>query len=114
MLPALKTTAPALLSPTLGFVKGVPPHVYIERIQPAHLAMWQSLRRCEPGESPDFVMRQAPVPHSIFRGMVSVDGAAVSDVLQVWLDVASHPSRGAEQAEVIRQRVLAPIISHGA
>ena len=99
---------------TLGFVKGVPPHVYVERIQPVHLAMWQSLRRCEPGESPDFVMRQAPVPHSIFRGMVSVDGAAVSDVLQVWLDVASHPSRGAEQAELIRQRVLAPIISHGA
>jgi len=98
----------------LGFVKGVPPHVYVERIQPANIAAWKSLRPCEPGESPDVVMRQAPVPQSIFRGMVRADGGAASDVLQVWLDVASHPSRGVEQAEFIRQRVLEPLISHRA
>jgi hypothetical protein len=39
---------------------------------------------------------------------------ACSDVLQVWLDVAVHPSRGAEQAELIRRRVLGPIISQSA
>jgi hypothetical protein len=94
----------------LGFVNGVPPHVYVERLQAANIAAWKSLRPCEPGESPDLVMRQAPVPQSIFRGMVRADGAAVSDVLQVWLDVASHPSRGVEQAEIIRQRVLQPLI----
>ena len=98
----------------LGFVKGVPPHVYVERIQPAHIAAWKSLRPCEPGESPDVVMRQAAAPQSVFRGMVRVDGAAASDVVQVWLDVAAHPSRGAEQADLIRRRVLEPIIARGA
>jgi hypothetical protein len=46
--------------------------------------------------------------------MVRVDGAAASDVLQVWLDVAAHPSRGAEQADLIRRRVLEPIVNRGA
>jgi hypothetical protein len=94
----------------LGFVEGVPPHVYVARIQPSHLSAWKNLRACEPGESPDVFVRQAPVPESIFRGMVSVDGVAASDVIQVWLDVASHPGRGAEQADLIRRRVLQPII----
>lgn len=95
----------------LGFVGGVPPHIYIERIQPANLAAWKNLRPCGPGEKPDVILRQAPVPRSVFRGVVRVDGLAVSDVLQVWLDLASHPARGAEQADLIRRRVLDPIIS---
>jgi hypothetical protein len=98
----------------LGFVQGIPPYVYAERIQPVNVAAWKSLRPCEPGEPPDVVMRQAPAPQSVFRGMVRVEGAAISDVLQVWLDVAAHPSRGAEQADLIRRRVLEPIISGGA
>lgn len=94
----------------LGFVEGVPPYVYVERIQPSNLVAWKSLRRCDAGESPDVLMRQAPAPQSVFRGLVRIDSAASSDVLQVWLDVASHPARGAEQADLIRQRVLEPII----
>jgi hypothetical protein len=35
---------------------------------------------------------------------------AACDVLQVWVDVAAHPSRGREQAELIRKRVLRQII----
>jgi hypothetical protein len=31
-----------------------------------------------------------------------------SDILQVWLDVSQHPSRGKEQADLIWRRVLAP------
>jgi hypothetical protein len=109
---ALFSAADAL---KLGFVKGVPSHIYVERLQPADIAAWKSLRPCDPGESPDIVMRQAPTPQSIFRAMVRVDGGvAASDILQVWLDVASHPSRGIEQAELIRRRVLEPLISHGA
>jgi hypothetical protein len=33
----------------------------------------------------------------VFRGMVSPGGLAASDVLQVWVDVSTHPSRGREQ-----------------
>jgi hypothetical protein len=93
----------------LGFVEGVPPHVYVERVKPSNLAAWRSLRPCQPGESPDVLLRQAPAPESIFRGLVRVDAVAASDVIQVWLDVASHPARGAEQADLIRRRVLQPL-----
>jgi len=98
----------------LGFVKGVPPHVYVERVQLSRLAAWKNLRPCEVGEPPDIFLRQAPVPNSIFRGMVNANGLAAADVLQVWLDVASYPARGREQADLIRQRVLNPIINKGA
>lgn len=94
----------------LGFVHGVPPHVYVQRVQPSSLAAWKNLRRCEPGEPPDVVLRQARSPQSVFRGMVRPDRGAASDVIQVWLDVAAHPARGLEQADLIRKRVLAPII----
>lgn len=94
----------------LGFVEGVPPYVYVERIQPSSLAAWKNLRHCEAGESPDVILRQAPAPQSIFRGMVRPDAMAASDVLQVWLDVGAHPSRGREQADLIRKRVLEKVI----
>jgi hypothetical protein len=94
----------------LGFVEGVPPYVYVERIQPSNLAAWKNLRLCEPGESPDVILRQTPAPQSVFRGMVRRDALAASDVLQVWLDVGVHPSRGREQADLIRKRVLQKVI----
>jgi hypothetical protein len=98
----------------LGFVQGVPPHVYVERVQASSLMEWKNLRPCEPGEPPDVVLRQAAAPQAVFRGMVRADGVAASDVIQVWLDVAAHPARGREQADLIQQRVLDPIINKGA
>jgi hypothetical protein len=97
----------------LGFVSGVPPYVYVQRIQPANLAAWKNLRVCAAGEAPDLIVRQAPAPQSVFRGLVRPEGIAACDVLQVWLDVASHPSRGREQADMIRKRVLHRVIEGG-
>jgi hypothetical protein len=97
----------------LGFVEGVPPYVYVKRIQPADLAPFKNLRQCEVGEPPDLILRQAPAPESVFRGMVSANGIAACDVLQVWLDVFSHPSRGREQADLMRKKVLGKIIEGG-
>jgi hypothetical protein len=94
----------------LGFVSGVPPYVYVQKLQPANLAAWKNLRGCSPGESPDLIIRQAPAPQSVFRGLVRPDGMAACDVLQVWIDVASHPSRGREQADLIDKRVLRRLI----
>ena len=59
---------------------------------------------------PDLILRQAPAPQSVFRGLVHANGIAVCDVLQIWVDVASHPSRGREQADLIRKRVLETVI----
>ena len=94
----------------LGFVQGVPPHVYVQQLDPASAAAWRSAVRIERGEAPDFILRQALAPQSIFRGLVKVDDVPVSDVLQIWLDVSSNPSRGEEQADLIRQRILGPVI----
>jgi uncharacterized protein (DUF433 family) len=71
-----------------GFVRGVPPYVYVQRIQPANLAARKSLRPCCPGEPPDVIIRQAPAAQSVFRGVVRPRGLAACDVLQVWLDEA--------------------------
>jgi len=97
----------------LGFVSGVPPYVYVQRIQPANLTAWKNLRACSPGEPPDLIIRQAPAAQSVFRGLVRPEDMAACDVLQVWVDVASHPSRGREQADMIRKRVLQRIIERG-
>lgn len=94
----------------LGFVRGVPPYVYVQRLGPGNIAAWKNLVPAEPGEQPDLVLRQAPAPQSVFRGLVRVDDAPVCDILQVWLDVSSHPSRGQEQADLIRGQVLDPVI----
>jgi hypothetical protein len=46
---------------------------------------------------------------AIFRASVMRDGIPVTDVLQVWLDVSTHPARGREQAREIWRRVLKPV-----
>src|SRR5258706_13746141 len=97
----------------IGFVRGVPPYVYVQRLQPASLAAWRNLRACAPGESPELIIRQAPAPQSVFRGLVRAEGMATCDVLQVWVDVASHASRGREQADIIRKRILNRVIEGG-
>jgi hypothetical protein len=95
----------------LGLVEGVPPHLYVERLPGSERSPWKGLRPCRPGEAPDIILRKAPAPQSVFRGAVARDGGiAASDVLQVWADVASHPARGQEQADLIRDKVLRPII----
>ena len=44
---------------------------------------------------------------TVFRGVVLNDGVQACDILQVWLDVAQHPSRATEQANLIWRKVLA-------
>jgi hypothetical protein len=95
----------------LGFVHGVPPHVYLQRDPFGGGAARQNIVPAERHEAPTLILRERPAGSSVFRGMVERDGAWVSDAIQIWLDVSLHPSRGSEQAEVIRRRVLEPLIS---
>ena len=60
-------------------------------------------------QSPDVYVRVPAFRESVFRAAVVRDGVPVADILQVWLDVRSHPARGEAQAKEIRHRVLAPI-----
>ena len=95
----------------LGHVSGVPPHVCVPRLPRSNEKNWRMLMDA-PSEAPDIVLRQALFPQSTFRGAVHRDGLIVADVIQVWLDVAHHPARGEEQAELIYQKVLRPIVEN--
>jgi hypothetical protein len=97
----------------VGFVHGVPPYVYVQRLGPSNLAAWKNIVRVEGGESPDLILRQASAPQSVFRGLVRAHSVPVCDVIQVWLDVSEHLSRGAEQADLIWQRILQPLVRKG-
>jgi hypothetical protein len=93
----------------LGFVHGVPPHLYLERVAPRALERLD-LRPAGPGQLPDVFARLARPRESLLRGAVERDEVLVTDVLQVWLDVSHYPARGAEQADQIRRSVLSHLL----
>jgi len=91
-----------------GFVHGVPPYFYLESLDREVLSrMGLSPEGAE--QRPDVYVRIPAFRESVFRAAVVRDGVPVADILQVWLDVSSHPARGEAQAEDIRHRALAPI-----
>jgi len=92
-----------------GFVHGVPPHIYMERFEPAVLEKWGlSLEGAE--HSPDAFIRIPANPEAVFRAAVVKDGVPCADILQVWLDVSEHPSRGRAQADEIARRALGSLL----
>jgi hypothetical protein len=91
-----------------GFVHGIAPYIYFER--PDNEAFRRlGLQISDNGAPADVYVRIPSAHEAIFRAAVERDGLPVCDILQVWLDVSSHPARGSAQAEEIRRRVLAPI-----
>jgi hypothetical protein len=90
----------------LGHVHGVLPYVYVRSLPGMNGDVWQELVRPSSGESAHLILKMASAPQSVFRGAVLLDGVRVSDILQVWLDVSEHPSRGEEQAALIQDKVL--------
>lgn len=93
----------------LGFVHGVPPHIYLERFEPAVLErLGFSIEGAD--HNPDAFIRIPANPEAVFRAAVVKDGAPCSDVLQVWLDVSDHPSRGMAQADELARRVLGSLL----
>jgi hypothetical protein len=92
-----------------GFVHGVPPYFYLENLDKAVL---KRLGLSPEGAeySPDVFVRVPASRESVFRGAVDREGVPVADIVQIWLDVSSHPARGSAQAEEIRRRILAPFL----
>jgi DNA-binding MarR family transcriptional regulator len=93
----------------VGFVQGVPPVLYAERMQ-AELIQQLGISQ-ERAIQADVYLRVPSHKESIFRAAVEHKGVLASDALQVWLDVSNHPSRGKEQADRIRDQVLSPLLS---
>lgn len=91
----------------IGFVRGAPAHIYLERLT------LDSLDRLglavDSSNRPADVFIRIPINReAIFRAVMHND-VPVSDILQVWLDVSVHPARGREQADEIRRRILKPL-----
>lgn len=97
-----------------GHVADGLPWVYVRKLPKFPQQAWPELVEVLPGEPPQLFLKQAATPESIFRGAVQVQGAWVSDIVQVWLDVSSHPARGSEQAVHLARTVLAPVMGQDA
>jgi len=92
----------------IGFVHGVALYIYLER--PDNEMFRQlGLQLSDDSGLADVYVRIPWAQEAIFRGAVVSDSLPACDILQVWLDVSSHPARGSAQAEEIRRRILAPI-----
>lgn len=91
----------------VGFVHGAEPHIYVERMNQELLSLL-GLSANGADNQPDIYVRVPVNRESVFRGVVLKDGVPSSDIVQVWLDVSKHPSRGKEQADLIYKRILAP------
>jgi hypothetical protein len=89
----------------IGFVHGVKPYLYVERLNAAVLKDLGLSGNAEE-EKADLYVRIPGNRECVFRGTVPKDGVPASDILQVWLDVSQHPSRGKEQADLIWRRIL--------
>ena len=96
----------------VGFVRGIAPHLYLERADAEVLKqLGLSLENAE--RNPDVQIRIPEYKESIFRPVVRRAGVPVSDIIQIWLDVSNHPARGKEQAEQIWKKVLGPALRSG-
>lgn len=93
----------------VGFVRGVKPFLYLERLNAEVLKDLGLSDNTEEAEA-DVHVRIPGNRESVFRGVVRKEGVPVSDILQVWLDVGQNPSRGKEQADLIWRRVLSPAL----
>ena len=91
----------------IGFVRGVQPYIYVERLNAAVLEELGFSENAE-GQGADIYVRIPGNRESVFRSVVEKNGVPVSDILQVWLDVGQHPARGKEQADMIWRKILSP------
>lgn len=99
----------------LGFVSGVSPYVLVDRLSamPGGLdaiAGSAELIPVERGEPADLIVRVPKAQKSVMRGAVKPRGVRCSDVIQTWLDVSNHGSRGEEQASLIWERHIRKLV----
>jgi len=97
-----------------GHVADGLPWVYVRKLPMFPESEWPELVEAPPGEPLQLILKQTRSPEAVFRGAVQVQGAWVSDIIQVWLDVSLHPARGREQADFLARTVLADVLGGGA
>ncbi len=95
----------------LGHVSGVAPYICIQSFPKIGSTErgWPMVKEISEG-AVDFILRKTPSPQSTFRGALHRGASVIADVLQTWLDVANHPTRGQEQADLIYRKIVQPLI----
>ncbi|GMV22061.1 MAG: hypothetical protein AMXMBFR57_20100 [Acidimicrobiia bacterium] len=94
-------------------VSGVPIHVYVDNFDADGLRRMGVVPAHE-HETPDLILRIPLAKEAVFRAQVPVGrGRRACDILQVWLDVAWHPTRGREQADIIYRHTIEPMLVGG-
>jgi hypothetical protein len=93
----------------MGFLRGVQPYIYVERLNAAILQEL-GLSESPASQGSDIYVRIPGNRECVFRSVVEKNGVPVSDILQVWLDVVQHPARGKEQADMIWRKILSPAL----
>ena len=88
-----------------GFVHGATPHIYLESVTLGALHRL-GLVLDHTNRAADVYIRKPSNTRAIFKPVVMRDKIPVSDILQVWLDVSTHPARGREQAREIWRHAL--------
>ncbi len=92
-----------------GHVSGMPPLLYMERIN-SEVLRRLGLAKIEDSRAADVLVKIPSFKEALFRAAVILNNIRVSDVLQIWLESSVNPARGAEQADLIKRRLLDPII----
>jgi hypothetical protein len=88
-----------------GFVHGATPHIYLESVTLGALHRL-GLVLDHTSRAADVYIRKPSNPKAIFKPAVMRDEIPVSDILQVWLDASTHPTRGREQAREIWRHAI--------
>src|SRR5258708_16737571 len=91
----------------IGFVRGAKPYIYVERLNGDVLKDLGLSENAEEQDA-DIYVRLPGNREGVFRGVVEKSGLPVSDIIQVWLEVGTHPPRGKQPAVLIGRQVLAP------
>lgn len=92
-----------------GHVSGMPPLLYMERIN-SEVLRRLGLAEIQDSRPADVLVKIPAFKETVFRAAVIVNDIRVSDVLQIWLESSVNPARGVEQADLIKRRLLDPII----
>lgn len=95
----------------VGFVSGVTPYVLIEKktLLPGGIDARPATNEfvaANSTDSADVIVRVPKTHKSVFRAQVNPKGVPSCDIIQVWLDVSNHGSRGVEQANMIWEKHL--------
>lgn len=91
----------------LGHVTGAVPVVWTPSLDAARLEE-HGLVAVQGEHRADVELRVPRYAESLFRGVVSPQGAPVTDIIQCWLDTSHYRIRGQEQADFLWRHVLAP------